>query len=414
MSLAPPPAAPPRIASMDQFRGYTVFGMFLVNFLGGMAAIHSVFKHNNTYCSYADTIMPSFMFACGFSFRLTVLRRIEADGPRLAYTRAARRCLSLVLVSLVLFGAEDLDAFKGWADMTWPNIHDFFAKMLKAQLWEVLAIIGCAQLLILPVVARKARVRFATLVGFLILHAVLTHYFNYWFVRGRPSALDGLWGVSGTSAWDGGFFGLLMWAVPMLAGTLVYDLVSSKSAGASAGLLIPVGVLVMLLGYGASCLTRAYDITPASAAALGDDKFAPSPVVPDLSLLKGRPWKDLLADPPFVEPPGPEVRKINYWMMDKRITTISFITFATGFSLALYGLFVVACDILGARLGIFRMLGMNPLLAYVIHHAVEALLHLVTPKDSPLWWCLVSLVLFYALTLAFVKFFDDRKIFVRL
>ena len=37
-----------RILSMDQFRGYTVAGMFLVNFLGGYAAIHPVFKHNNT------------------------------------------------------------------------------------------------------------------------------------------------------------------------------------------------------------------------------------------------------------------------------------------------------------------------------------------------------------------------------
>ena len=29
-----------RIDSMDQFRGYTVAGMFLVNFIGGFAAVH--------------------------------------------------------------------------------------------------------------------------------------------------------------------------------------------------------------------------------------------------------------------------------------------------------------------------------------------------------------------------------------
>jgi hypothetical protein len=63
-----------RIVSMDQFRGYTVAGMCLVNFLGGYAAIHPVLKHNNNYFSYADSIMPGFLFACGFSYRLSALR----------------------------------------------------------------------------------------------------------------------------------------------------------------------------------------------------------------------------------------------------------------------------------------------------------------------------------------------------
>ncbi len=57
---------------MDQFRGYTVAGMFVVNFVGGLAAFPEVLKHHNglPYFSYADTIMPSFMFAAGFSYRL--------------------------------------------------------------------------------------------------------------------------------------------------------------------------------------------------------------------------------------------------------------------------------------------------------------------------------------------------------
>jgi predicted acyltransferase len=31
-----------RIVSLDQFRGYTVAGMLLVNFLGGYQAIHPI------------------------------------------------------------------------------------------------------------------------------------------------------------------------------------------------------------------------------------------------------------------------------------------------------------------------------------------------------------------------------------
>ncbi|HEX4071342.1 MAG TPA: heparan-alpha-glucosaminide N-acetyltransferase domain-containing protein, partial [Planctomycetaceae bacterium] len=97
---------------MDQFRGYTVAGMFLVNFLGGYAAIHSVLKHNNNYFSYADSIMPSFMFAVGFSFRLTYLRR-RAQSSRLPTVWTyVRRSLALIVVSLVMYGFGG--HFKDW------------------------------------------------------------------------------------------------------------------------------------------------------------------------------------------------------------------------------------------------------------------------------------------------------------
>ncbi|HUE17197.1 MAG TPA: heparan-alpha-glucosaminide N-acetyltransferase domain-containing protein, partial [Planctomycetaceae bacterium] len=96
--------ASPRIASMDQFRGYAVAGMFLVNFLGGYAAIHPVLKHNDTYFSYADSIMPSFMFAVGFSFRLTYLRRRSQSTAWQTVWTYMRRSLALVVVSLVMYG----------------------------------------------------------------------------------------------------------------------------------------------------------------------------------------------------------------------------------------------------------------------------------------------------------------------
>ena len=76
-----------RIASMDQFRGYCVAGMWVVNFLSGFTAVHSILKHNNTYFSFADSIMPAFLFAAGFSYRLTLLRRTTRDG-RTAFAQA--------------------------------------------------------------------------------------------------------------------------------------------------------------------------------------------------------------------------------------------------------------------------------------------------------------------------------------
>ena len=97
MSAEPGLAKTPsrRIVSMDQFRGYTVAGMFLVNFVGGLKSFAEVLKHHNgqPYFSYADTIMPSFMFAVGFSYRLTILRRLEQQGPLRAYGHIVIRSL---------------------------------------------------------------------------------------------------------------------------------------------------------------------------------------------------------------------------------------------------------------------------------------------------------------------------------
>src|SRR5256885_10266204 len=104
-----------RIISLDQFRGYTVLGMFFVNFAGHFSVIPDIFKHHNTYCSYADTIMPQFFFAVGFAYRLTLLRRRETAGPREAYGRAVRRSLGLILLGVMFYHLAG--GVKSWAEL---------------------------------------------------------------------------------------------------------------------------------------------------------------------------------------------------------------------------------------------------------------------------------------------------------
>src|SRR5579872_2327296 len=129
---------PRRIASMDQFRGYTVAGMFLVNFLGGYAAIHPVLKHNNNYFSYADSIMPSFMFAVGFSFRLTYLRRRAQSSRAHTIWTYVRRSLALVFFSLLMYGFGG--HFKEWPefDRMPAEFEPFRAKPPQSKSFELL------------------------------------------------------------------------------------------------------------------------------------------------------------------------------------------------------------------------------------------------------------------------------------
>jgi Heparan-alpha-glucosaminide N-acetyltransferase, catalytic len=565
----------PRIASMDQFRGYTVAGMFVVNFLSSFAVIHPLLKHNNTWFSYADSIMPSFLFAVGFSFRLTYLKRIQQAGYWSTVWTYVKRSLALVVVSLVMygFGSEfrrwdqfsqmppEFEPFRPKASRTHsfdelmaaareanpgrdeqsivalasasgasvadPRMHkkdekspagraaavidheanDFvgpavnrsqnwealspnarllvhlriaLGKLLKSDLWETLAIIGATQLVVLPFIGWGFGPRFLVLIALGAAHLVLSYWFNWNFLYGENDTwLSKVWMTGNSRGWDGGFFGPICWAVAMVAGTLAYDMmIGPQSPGRAALRLIVWGVAFMVVGYGMSCLTRLYGVSgpeleaqrteqirqqaekgwlghliQAEEARLaqrggagrgsrgGGEKdeiqariqvltdqqqaypnlnLAESPVNPPWRRLKGRSWRELLAEPPFVAPfrddpqHSVEDRPENYWMLGKRGPNLSFMIFATGFAFALYGLFVIVCDLGGLSVGIFRTFGTNALVAYFLHHVIGEQVEKLVPHDAKLWYCLCGFALFFLLTYACVRYLEQRKIYVKL
>ena len=98
--------------------------------------------------------------------------------------------------------------------------------MLKAELWETLALIAAAQLLVLPWIGFRPAIRFAVLIAYGLAHCALCAWFNWDFVYGiNRNWMSQLWTTGDCRSWDGGVFGSLSWAVAILAGTLAYDLV---------------------------------------------------------------------------------------------------------------------------------------------------------------------------------------------
>ncbi len=362
-----------RLTSLDQFRGYTMFGMLLVNFLGAYAICPRILRHTNDYCSYADTIMPQFLFAVGFAMRLSLGKRREAGGT-MPWGRAIRRILGLALIAIVWYTICDFTQIVGFFQ-TKP-LTEVLIILFKREYFQTLLHIAATSLWILPVITASWRVRlgYAILSG--VLHFLISWWFNFVWVHTDPSGIDG------------GPLGFLTWAVPALCGSLACDAVRANGPAAAVKLTL-YGLLVMLLGWGLSMGTVLYnypsDLTKYSPSLHRPNpqnlRLAIDPVVPTLERLQA--WDGSLVEPPFVPPPDFKHRQWNYWMMSQRTANLSYPTFAAGVSLVIYALCLWLCDTKGLRLGLFRTFGTNSLAAYLLHDVAGWVLPVTAGKVVP-------------------------------
>ena len=112
-----------------------------------------------------------------------------------------------------------------------------------------------------------------------MIHIIISYSFNFFFVYGKPNWLDAILGLTGESAWDGGFFVLIGWAIPMLFGTLAYDVVASQVPWKATGRLLATGIILMTFGYAFNCLATLYDTDKASVELI-DKEVSATPVLP--------------------------------------------------------------------------------------------------------------------------------------
>jgi predicted acyltransferase len=391
-----------RLESLDQFRGYTVAGMFLVNFLGSYALVTQLFpnlKHHNTFCSYADTIMPQFFFAVGFGFRLTLLKRLQRDGWWPAYARVLQRILGLLFIAMFVHGLDG--NYKSWSELQAAGWWEVIRSAFGRNYFQTLTHIALASLWVTPVIAASGWVRALYFLFSAGLHILISYMGFYQWVHEYRGI-------------DGGYFGFISWALVVLTGSFAYDIVlgdrndDSKNAMPSERFetarqivaadgrqskmlwhLFSWSFGLMLAGYGLSCLNRL--------------------TMPNQELWK-QGWLTIFNTPPFVLPTAP----VNLWTMSQRAGSVSYMVFASGFSMFVFAVAVLLADVWRLRMGWFRTLGVNALAAYVLHFWVNDVVNAFVPKDSPVLFALVGFSMSFLACYVMLRSFEKQKIFFRI
>ncbi len=367
-----------RIAALDQFRGYTVLGMLLVNFVGRFEATPGWLKHHTVNCCYADTIMPQFFFAVGFAYRLTFLRRLRdpGAGASLAFGHAIRRNLGLILLGVVFYHLDG--TYLHWSDLQRIGLVGVLRASFQRDPIQTLTHIGFTSLWVLPVIARSVRARLVWTLMSAVLHLVLSSWFYAEFAWTRPVI-------------DGGLLGFLTWTIPLLAGSLAYDALAARGASRSIAPLLFWAVVLALAGYALAWL----------GGGGGGENSSPGQV-----FAPGQPWI------PFATPVRPV--HINIWMMSQRSGSATYLIFATGVSLAVLAVFVALADVAGVQIGVFRTFGGNALAAYLVHGIVSGAISPFAPRDAPGWYAAAATAVYLGINWLFIRHLERTGVALKM
>jgi predicted acyltransferase len=173
---------PERVEFLDQFRGFTVTLMILVNILAEFNVVPAWLKHATTMgrATVPDFVIPTFLFIIGVAFELSFTRSLAAHGAGRTVRRFVRR--NLVLIAFGILGSLLLK-------------HDVVRE------WGVLETLGTAGLVALPFMFVRPRWRPAIAVLLAAVFEVISRLgFRAWLAQ---NDLGHLGGIPGGLAWAG-------------------------------------------------------------------------------------------------------------------------------------------------------------------------------------------------------------------
>jgi predicted acyltransferase len=207
-----------RIASLDQFRGFAILGMIIVNSVGHFDSIPQTFKHPNYGMTFANAIAPFFLFVVGMGFRTSLINRILKYGKAKSYRMAISRYITLILIGIVIYGPDP-----------------------KLGMWDALVDIGFAGLITLPFILSGRWFRITMAFVFMILYQCLFIWSGY-----------GEWTMNHSI--DGGPAGVLSWASILIFGTVLMDDFSNLRPESFIKRSLIYALILLATGFGLSLL----------------------------------------------------------------------------------------------------------------------------------------------------------------
>ena len=357
---------PERVVSMDQLRGYAIFGMFLVNasfvFFEPIASTLHLpaarrfldaclfqLQHHEVVFTYADTIAPLFVFVVGMGMRISWLRRVDRAGRGPTRKSLVKRYALLVLIAFALYA--------GW-------------------LWDALMDIGLAGLLAVPLIDKSPRVRIAAAFGYVALYQMIFSFTSYgaWVVHGafsldepgyvpllvRLLPLDEQ--LFGTSL-NGGPLGPLSWSMMLLFGTVASDMLRGMRDRT---------FIACSLGWGAGLCALAFALHVA--------------------------W--------------PGVKEA--WPFSARYMTAPFPLWATGLCFLQMLGFYLFCDKLRLTIPTFTSVGMNPLVIYIAQSLLLDVIEDFAPPRLSVYAGVGGFLVFWSVFAAAAHYMRRRAIFIKI
>lgn len=205
-----------RLESIDEFRGFAIFMMVIINFLARANNVPLCLKHAaDIGFTVADIVAPMFIFAIGLTYGLSFRKRVERAGKGKTYGHFFTRYMAISGIGFFLTSFGNLTG-------TYENSSN----------WGLLQAIGAAGLFALLFIKFSTKIRAIVGVLFLIFYQFM---------------LDQLWLQTILSSSHGGIYGSLSWGAMLLLGTVFADLYHSQNKNNKRFLFAAIIVLVISL-----------------------------------------------------------------------------------------------------------------------------------------------------------------------
>jgi len=315
----------PRIVSLDMFRGFAIFGMILVNYLGHFEAMPDTFRHPRYGMTFANAIAPYFLFAVGMGLRMSLVRRIEKTGTKSAYLHAIKRYLILIIIGMVVYGPDPV-----------------------MDMWDALVDIGFAGLITMPFIVQGKTVRVIFAFLLLVVYQLLFSYTGY-----------GEWTMANSI--DGGPLGPISWASILVFGTIQMDYLHECRPKEFISKSVMLGGTLLILGLGLS----------------------------------------------YLQP-------MEIWEFSQRSMTVAYPIFASGLSVLTFAAFYLMADIWKWKIPHLALLGMNPLVIYILQQILIAFYGDTLPKNASWWQALLGFMFIYGICYLIARYLYRNTYIIKL